>query len=611
MIRNLLVGIFLLHSAGTYATLYHIPDTNFQNKLIALGYGACISNDSIDSNCPAVANATSLNISNSNINDITGILAFASLDTLMCQSNPLSNGGNISLPSAITWLDISGTQCGSLLSQFPPSLIYLDCTFFNYQTLPPLPPTLKILWCPASSLLSLPPLPNGIEEVHCASNYNLGTLPFLPTSLKVLDCSQCGIAALPTLPIGLEVLTCGFNQLTSLPALPDSLQALLCYYNQITALPPLPSDLKTLSCQTNNLSALSGLPATMWYLDASNNQLTSISNFPAGMSECYISHNQLTSLPPLSQSLGTYLLCDYNQLTSLPPLNQVGWLKADHNLLTSLPALPSSLWNLELDSNLISCLPPLPNTLRRLEGIGAGYTCLPNVPDSLQILTGPSQVCTSPCILLPGITGTVFDDLNLNFLRDSNETGHPNVIVEIQPGNYFGLTDANGNYSIPVDDSLSLTITAHAPLYYSVSPVSISANPLNIGEVDSLNDFALQASGNIPDLSISLQGLPVVNPGDAYTYFIQLTNQGTVAQPAEVVLLADTLFNFSIAIPQPDSINGDTIVWHVNNILPGGIESFIVTGTISTDTAGLSSAIFSAFTSSALIDATPTDTADT
>jgi|GEM_PF-5858507 len=611
MKKYLLLPLFMLACAETFATLYYIPDANFENKLISLGYGSCISNDSIDSTCPLVANATSLDISNSNIHDLGGILAFTSLDTLVSEFNLLYNAGNIILPSTLTWLDIQGAQCGSFLTQWPPSLVYLNCTFFNYATLPPLPSTLVILRCEASSLTSLPSLPNGIEEIYCGANYNLSVLPPLPSTLKILDCHQCAFTALSNLPSGLVSLNCNLNQLTTLPVLPASLASLQCYYNQITSLPTLPSGLQALSCHHNQLSTLSGLPGPLWYLDASYNQLTSISNFPSGVSECYISNNLLTSLPPLSLSQGMYLFCDYNQLTAFPPLNQVGLLRANNNLLTSLPALPSTLWYLKVDSNFISCLPPLPNTLRRLEGLGGGYSCLPNLPDSLQLLTGPSQVCTAPCILLPAVSGTVYDDLNLNAVRDPNETGHPNIIVEVQPGNYFGMTDSQGKFNVAVDDSLSLTITPHVPAYYASVPVSLPANPISIGDVDSLNDFALQPAGNIPDLRISLQGLPVVNPGDTYTYFLQITNQGTVSQPAMAKVLPDTLFNFSNASPPPDNIIGDTLIWNIDTLAPGGIETFTITGTISSFTGGLSSDTFYAFAVSPLVEATPSDNADT
>jgi sugar lactone lactonase YvrE len=49
------------------------------------------------------------------------------------------------------------------------------------------------------------------------------------------------------------------------------------------------------------------------------------------------------------------------------------------------------------------------------------------------------------------ITGTVYEDLNGDCVRDATEPALPNIAVVAQPGNYYGLTDANGQYAIAVD----------------------------------------------------------------------------------------------------------------------------------------------------------------
>ncbi len=49
------------------------------------------------------------------------------------------------------------------------------------------------------------------------------------------------------------------------------------------------------------------------------------------------------------------------------------------------------------------------------------------------------------------IKGTVFDDRNKNCVRDKGEKGVGNVIIEVKPGNYRALSDAQGNYSIAAD----------------------------------------------------------------------------------------------------------------------------------------------------------------
>ena len=75
----LLCTIFISISAITsLAQMVLIPDVNFRTKLINLGYGSCITGDSINSACPLVANATNLNVSNANISNLQGIQAFGS-----------------------------------------------------------------------------------------------------------------------------------------------------------------------------------------------------------------------------------------------------------------------------------------------------------------------------------------------------------------------------------------------------------------------------------------------------------------------------------------------------------------------------------------------------
>ncbi|TGD83317.1 DUF7619 domain-containing protein [Hymenobacter wooponensis] len=49
------------------------------------------------------------------------------------------------------------------------------------------------------------------------------------------------------------------------------------------------------------------------------------------------------------------------------------------------------------------------------------------------------------------ITGRVYQDLNNNCTPDPTEPGLPNMVIVAEPGNYYGLSDENGNYSIEVD----------------------------------------------------------------------------------------------------------------------------------------------------------------
>ena len=72
----------LLFSQQTY-----VPDDNFEQALIDLGYDNVLDDSVFTSN---IAVVTNLNVSNLNISELTGIGDFILLDTLRCGSNLLS-----------------------------------------------------------------------------------------------------------------------------------------------------------------------------------------------------------------------------------------------------------------------------------------------------------------------------------------------------------------------------------------------------------------------------------------------------------------------------------------------------------------------------------------
>lgn len=194
------------------AQMIYLPDTNFRNKLINLGYGSCIVADSIDSSCPLVASETSLTIVNFNIHDLQGIQAFVSLTFLDCGANQLTN-------------------------------------------LPSLPNSLTFLWCGLNQLTSLPSLPNSLTDLVCGVN-QLTSLPSLPNSLKSLNCNYNQLTTLPVLPNSMNSLVCNNNQLTDIPELPDSLFYFVCDTNpNLQCLPQL-KRIVNLSFTNTNVSCL-------------------------------------------------------------------------------------------------------------------------------------------------------------------------------------------------------------------------------------------------------------------------------------------------------------------------------------------------------------------
>tara|TARA_B100000795_G_scaffold229428_1_gene186520 strand:+ start:2032 stop:2649 length:618 start_codon:yes stop_codon:yes gene_type:complete len=85
MKKTLLLLILYPHLAISQFT--YVPDDNFEQALINLGYDF-ILDDNVETS--AIDTVTLLYISNLGISDLTGIASFTSLRDLFCQSNQLS-----------------------------------------------------------------------------------------------------------------------------------------------------------------------------------------------------------------------------------------------------------------------------------------------------------------------------------------------------------------------------------------------------------------------------------------------------------------------------------------------------------------------------------------
>ena len=142
--RNLIMSIALCFAlASADAQWVTIPDANFVSWLNTHGYAGCMNGNQLNTTCSAVINTSTINCSNSNIANLTGISAFSNLFDLYCQNNQLTG-------------------------------------------IPPLPTSLKILNCDNNGLFNLSNLPTSLTGLACAYN-NLSSLPNLPSSLSEQD----------------------------------------------------------------------------------------------------------------------------------------------------------------------------------------------------------------------------------------------------------------------------------------------------------------------------------------------------------------------------------------------------------------------------------------
>jgi hypothetical protein len=172
--KKLLLLLFLGFTLVGFSQTTLIPDPNFEQGLIDLGYDTAPINGSVPT--ANISNVTSLEVGYRNIADLTGLEDFTDLTNLLCSNNNLTS------------LDISQNT----------ALTYLDC---NNNQLP------------------------GIDV---SNNTALITLYCYNNQLTSLDLS---------IHIALASLYCFNNQLTSLDlSINTALASLYCFNNQLTSL---------------------------------------------------------------------------------------------------------------------------------------------------------------------------------------------------------------------------------------------------------------------------------------------------------------------------------------------------------------------------------------
>ena len=213
-----------------------IPDIKFEEKLIDLGLDTSMDGKVANT---SIENVTILNISDSDISDLTGIEGFTDLTRLNCDDNDIER------------LDFTDNS------------------------------NLERLFCDNNSLVSIDVTNNiGLEHLYCSTNQltsidvtnntSLKYFVFFGNQLTTIDISNNTI---------LKYISADYNELESLDVSNNTfLQDLLCNYNNISSL---------------DISNNKGLQ----YVNCSSNQLTSLDiTQNSFLQNLFCESNKLTSL---------------------------------------------------------------------------------------------------------------------------------------------------------------------------------------------------------------------------------------------------------------------------------------------------------------------------
>ena len=231
--RKIICTVVLLVSFSTFGQTTLIPDPNFEQALIDLGYDNVLDGQVLTNNINTI---DSLPLSGLTISSLSGINNFSALEFLNCEdceltTIDLTNNSNLKYVNLtnnfLTSVNVSGLNLLSTLN-----LLYNQLSNIDIST--------------NISLQNLDISQNLISNINVQSN----------SSLKNLDCSNNQLTALDlSNNLLLENLDCGNNSISSLNlGSLSSLVSLNCIYNLLTTLDVSQNQsLSVLNSSHNNL----------------------------------------------------------------------------------------------------------------------------------------------------------------------------------------------------------------------------------------------------------------------------------------------------------------------------------------------------------------------
>jgi hypothetical protein len=288
--------IITFFSANAQTTV--IPDANFEQALINLGYDLVIDGQVPTANIDTIR---FLDLNSLGISSMTGIEDFTLIETLICVGNPL-----------LTSLDVSQNS----------ALIYLKCE---------------------NQLTSLDVTQNTqLVELYCGSNQLTSIDITQNTLLERFDCSYNQIHSVDlTNNTSLTHLVVSDNPLNSLNITQNQdLIFLNCRNTQISSLDvTLHPMISSLSCVNNQLNSIDLTQNPLLrYLFVSMNQITNLNVSQNPLLEyLYCDNNQLISLTLAQNSALKRLICDSNQLSCLNVRNGT-----NNNFINNFPTFSAT-----------------------------------------------------------------------------------------------------------------------------------------------------------------------------------------------------------------------------------------------------------------------------
>lgn len=427
-----IIACLLFYHTNVWSQSVIIPDTNLRKVLLAQLPSFFDSNQQLIK-AKAIGFGGSIDCSNKNIIDLTGLEEFKALTQLNCTKNSISSLDPIKNLTKLTLIDCHNNP----LRRLP------DLSALN---------NLSYLWCSACQLDSVLDLSSNLmlSTLNCYDNQiteikGLGQL----SNLTNLNCWNNRLKTFPDLSSlqKLVQLQCFGNQLSDIPGLQNlvQLQSFIAGGNLFTSLPDLSklTQLKTLRLWTNKFTTspdISKMNALVVY---------------------DISYNRLQSLPDFKNNPNlTDISCDGNYLDSLPDLSHLNQLKS-----------------VKCSSNKLSSVPDLSNSKTTLTELNIASNQIANLPDFKQFTSLKTLNVQNNLLTFEDLLPILKDTFITQFKYSPQKTLGTDTLITTKEGKVFSLKSnidpniSNNNYNWFKDgktlsdftkDSIIFTSTAYA-----------------------------------------------------------------------------------------------------------------------------------------------------
>ncbi len=164
------------------------------------------------------------------------------------------------------------------------------------------------------------------------------------------------------------------------------------------------------------------------------------------------------------------------------------------------------------------------------------------------------------------ISGSVYNDVNGNGVKDTTEVALVGKKVKLIDKNLINFTQSDGNYYFACDSG-TYQVKCLPSTYWNITSDSI----LSVYVQDSItaangNNFCMKIQESSSDVSIDITGNPAVADNNV-NYWLTYKNEAAMPKTGTVVLTIDPLTTFVSSVPPPDAQSGNIITWNYANLL--------------------------------------------